>query len=396
MGLISVTLLIPFDIGRSYILPIDFDWTAELKSLPEKEAAGLSAHQFGDDVRDPLGKPVRMEILQGRALEALDEALKGTTWCSNAKAEVIFFPIGIAVLILRADLSVSASEAWPRFEKWEKGAYKILAPIGAIARDRYVALAKRLELPEIKESARSPKENDYPWIYPLYFTDTATELDQEAHIASIHTANVEVFIRWKNAQIKSPPLFVGDARAARRLVEAIFIVASGAWEMLNVTDALLDHRLHDMAHAQVSDKDATLGRMRSVRLFRAFCARALDGSHAFRWTVDQDTLKLLGTIQLAWDTARWSEAVQRKLELLVLFYEQSEAEQSERQNFIIAAVALVIALVSSVSACGDILNTVDPSFEIIKARAIRAAIMLSLPLFGGITTVYFIRYRRRR
>jgi len=391
----SITFLLPFDIGRSYILPVNFDWAAKLETLPEDDDVRLSAHQFPDDVRAPLGKPLRMEIVDGPARKAVDKAIKRTTWCRDARVEVIFFPIGIAVLIVRAELGVPTGEAWHCFKEWEKGAYASFAPIGELARDHFTSLATRLKLPEIKDTARTPKEYDYPWIYPLFFTDGSAKIDEAAHLECIKTANVEVFVRWRSSQVESPPLSAGNAQATRHFVESFYIIASVVWEMLNVTDTLLDTRLQELAHAQVTARVSALARMQSVRLLRAFCARALDGSHALRWTVDQDALKLLNAIHSAWDTGRWSGAVQNKLELLVLFYEQNEADLRERQNFALAAVALVIALVSTVSACSDILNVIDPSSEMIKGRLTRAGLMLSLPLLGGMLTVFFLRRRKQ-
>lgn len=378
----TVTILFPFDHGHSYLLPPQKDWKSLIKNhlLPNGDIwVTPSDIDFAQEIRNPLGLPLFLKLNLEES--DLSKAIKSIPFCSGpSEAYAIFYPAGIGLLLVRAQVNASSRKRDELLLDWESKAYD--GSFEGVAQRCSIAYRKLLEknkIPEIGEADRSKLPLEFPWIYAIFF-DTVRS-------GSINDVLTKSDIDWFRAKILISP----DVERGR--VETVFIIASAIWQMLHITDTLLDKVLYDLLYKLQTKgrfESTNLKSPESFRAFRAFCARIIDSCNTMRWTIIEDEIKFLNQIYSVWNTEMWQQSISSKTDLLALLYEQNQENRTESRNLFLTIVALVLTIVSTISAVLD-LSKVDwsPFFAFI-AMPIVTTFLLA---FIGVIVVWLLLIR---
>ena len=167
-----VTLLFPFDHGYSYVLPPDFSWEKALIQLPPNDNEQWSADcGFRPETNSPLGKPVVLNLgLQSPDLITAIKSIPFLSTNDEVQASVLFYPIGISILILRGRVNVSNKQRGTSFTEWEMNAYDgLFETLAHRTSKSFRSLTQKFDIPEIYEVDRSKSPLEFPWIYAIFF-----------------------------------------------------------------------------------------------------------------------------------------------------------------------------------------------------------------------------------
>jgi len=198
-------------------------------------------------------------------------------------------------------------------------------------------------------------------------------------------------IQWKGADIG----LTGSME--RTDTEWIFVAASVTWQSLFIIDGLLSRRLSELDRPSPTPNAQRTDDADQLQRLRVFCKRVVDGSRAIKWTIWRDELQLLEDIHAAWSTSQaWRESIDDKTSLLVLIHEQQEAQARETTGMRVGYVALLIAIVSTVSAVADFFTFVDPEGKCLAPGWGRVLVSLLPAIVIGIITASLLGLHRRR
>jgi hypothetical protein len=383
----AVTLIMPFDTGRSYSMPPELRWDDAL--TPNERSAGWAPAYQPTHIQKPLGEPVRLRIERTAALGAA-EVTAG--WLRpDFDLEAVFFPVGIGVLLLKGRLAVKEEARWPSFAAWESEAYARFGPVAQSVAQSFAALAERVGLLVLHQVERGGGAPEFPWIYPLFFVEPAkASIDGTDVLANRSLDGAPIAIRWRGTDVGL------TASADRTEIEWFFVVASVTWQSLFIIDGLLSRLLAEFDHPSPRGRTQRTGGAHELRQVRLFCKRVVDGSRALRWTIARGGVELLDGIHTAWTTSQLWQSIDDKTSLLVLIHEQHQAEAREETGTLVGYVALLIAIVSTVSAVSDLLTLLDPQGQLIPPGWKRLVVALLLPtLFGTLTFFGLHRLQKR-
>lgn len=376
----SVTFLLPFDHGDSFLIPPDFNWQKAIGDY-ETSAQWHFNSGFPESIRMPLGSPLLYELKAD--LPEISKVFETVKFCSNlsepAECYILFFPIGFGVLVYHAEIQSTIDDSIPCFLEWEESAYnQSLELIVDRACKQYRQLLFHYKISEIDEAKRPAQQIEFPWIYPIFFLNNPLP-------------NPENFkIEWQYASIEFCDY--GDRKAK----ESIFIVASLIWQTLQVTDKLLDSYLYNLSHKLEIGGTFGIGSLVSLQASRAYCARVVDSCYTLRWTIDKKQLELLNNLNEKWSTSLWQQTINSKIDLLTVLYSQNEDNLNQRRNSSFNTVALVIAIVSTISAANDLVTFIYPSASYALPLWERLIIAFSIPAIGIIILLFLLRKPNNR
>jgi hypothetical protein len=382
-----VTLLMPFDTRCSYSMPPEFRWDKALTT--DERSAGWAPAYLPTHIQKPLGEPVRLRI---ERTEALGAAEVTAGWLRpDFELEAIFFPVGIGILFLRGRLTVKKEARWPSFGAWEPDAYARFEPVAQSATQSFAALAERVGLLVLRQVERGGGAPEVPWIYPLFFVEPAEASTSGTDVLANRSLDgAPIAIRWRGTDVGL------TASADRTELEWFFVVASVTWQMLFIIDGLLSRLLAEFDHPSPRLGLQRTGGTHELRQVRLFCKRVVDGSRALQWTIARGGVELLDGIHAAWTTSQLWQSIDDKTSLLVLIHEQHQAEAREKTGTLVGYVALLIAIVSTVSAVSDLLTLLDPQGQLLTPGWKRLTAALLLPtLIGTLTFLGLHRLRKR-
>jgi hypothetical protein len=383
----TVTLIMPFDTGRSYATPTtDFDWDNVLTQRDRSD--GWAPAYPPSYIRQPLGKPVILDIKPAREFQSAEVA---AGWLSHDfELKAIFFPVGIGILFLRGRLVSQGTSRWSSLPTWETGAYARFAPVARSALKSFAELTTRVGLRALHQVDRKVDAPDFPWIYPLFFVDPTTAITDIPSVLETRSLDgSQIAIHWKGTDVLAPH----DDRVE---VEWYYIVASVVWQSLFIIDTLLSQLLVELENPALKQHQRAGDRINELQQVRLFCKKIVDASRTLRWTISRGGVELLDGIHAAWSTSEMWQSINDKISLLVLFHEQQEAEVRESVGGLIGYVGLLIATVSTVSAVSDLFTLVDPQGQVVPIGLVRLA-MAFFPavVFGALTYLGLRRLQRR-
>jgi len=336
----TITLLFPFDHGHSYLLPPETDWKKIItssSSMPNGDVWLAFSDVF--TLRAPLGSPLCLKLNPYE--NDIATAIKSLPFCKDPfDASVIFYPTGIGLLVIRAQVSVSSiKQREDDFRNWEEKAYNgLFESVAQRSSLTYRKLIQKYKIPEIHEVDRSYIPIGFPWIYAIFFDNLRS--------GKINDVLAKSDIDWFRANVYISPT-VDKAR-----IEKVFITASAVWQMLHITDILLDKVLYDLLYKQQAKghfHSANFKSSEDFRIFRGFCARIIDSCNTMRWTILEDEIKILNQIHSVWKTEMWQKSVGSKTDLLALLYEQNQEGRTERRNFWFTVIAFILTISRSKS-----------------------------------------------
>ena len=377
-----VSLLIPLNVGKTYT------FRARVAEKPPPEDVNEEiARQWGEVFRDrqawdleqfprefskPLGWIARRRI--DSADPELQRALEQTSWIEpgTATAEIVFFPVGVGVLVLRARLHCDTAEGLAEHRSPEKRHRfrKDFAPLlnrGAEAyRGELGTAAKKpeeertvYELPAVHVGQPVPiREARYS--FPLVFTSQddyeklrALDVQEAGRSIAEHTYSdgrhsARIHVGWAEAYA------TGESEDLRQAIETDFVIALASWYALALMNRLVSLYLLEV-FTDLSAKRPRI-RKKQSRIIRLTYMDAANASHPVRWTTRHRDLLLLECIHATWSSGRWWENVEERTGLLALHHDQLEDEESERRNSWLAFFGIAIACLTLASATADVLH----------------------------------------
>jgi hypothetical protein len=397
----TLSLLVPFDIGQTFIFksraakPED-DWTKIFSGADHAQDWSVDQGEL-DGFSKSMGWIAIWRYFEGAAKPKLDKALEklrkhvpGDLEESRDGIRAIIFPNGIGVLIVRIRAAPLDDPRWLTMQsagqrKQRRAACRVfLSTVAACYLNfMYDAIRRHAKgeprvIERLQPVGRAHGIVRAEYTYPLHFFNP----DDEAKWLAAHPkanetgyGSARLFIDWKSASIS-------QGSAERTPIECIFIVALAGWFALHVMNNRATHYILNAIYGLASshhDPDATEGW--AVRL--AYM-EAANQAFPIQWTSTMQDLNLLETIHTCWGSDRWWKQVERKTSLLAAHAEQLEAESNERWNRRIAGVGATIACFTLASAIADVMDlTGGPNW-------LKLALVLGVPAILGIGLGYWV------
>lgn len=385
----SVTVLFPFDFGRTFAVPPGFKWSPALAASPDSSWRADSI--FPPFLRAPLGPPLVRTLQTDDVL--LQKGLRTLDWCGpDYQVEIVFFPVGVGFLVLRAPLTVDIADRVSAFSDWEGNLdhYGLFEAVARKEMPGFEEIVSRTALAELPQVARTEGRFIFPWIYALFFLPDASAVDDEegSYVRDAGESTSGVHVAWTYADI------VSEESLPRIGTEGTFISAGVAWQTLFITDTLLSAFLEELNYQQVSGRRSRRLRLSQMRSVRAFCARVTDAARPLCWTVHSDALSILEQLGVAWTIQNLLESTQSKTELVAMLYQQIEDEENERRNQLFSFFAITIAMVSLVSAVADLIALFDPEKKVLPTP-VGGMVAVAVPVLCAVLVSSILRLGRR-
>lgn len=218
----SVTLLFPFDIGRSYFFePRTSQGKNEFKEM-------LSNGQWKADdyllktFQLPLGLPASLIVTQENSnqLQKVMDRIPETLFDKQSlEIEVIAFTIGSANLLVRLHLQKCFFEREESFKEWTNNALDFLAPLANEARVKYfnaMELCREVSwlkpyhekiswLKGVDKGRNSDPDQELKklrYSYPLFFPNKNHTFSSSRSAASVEYKHANLQISWSEAYIR--------------------------------------------------------------------------------------------------------------------------------------------------------------------------------------------------
>jgi len=378
----SVTLLFPFDTGRTYIWPNkidDADWQAHfpVSETSSWKTQGVLPEQF----RSPFGLIAQLHLTgpyDQKLRAAVGELAQELDWIEQTglQGDVVFFTNGAAFLILRAHLIGEVWQNWKALMRWGRKTETTLAEVANMATEEYVQHINQTKPHKLhcRRAAEYGIERLYD-AYPLFFLQEKFSPVPGRQLYEAQFEDVSIQISWASAYIAPLPA------DRRRNIEATFLVASAVWNTVYTVDELLSDAMTKFHH-QMLDRSLLQLRNKDFRQIAFTYMDTVASSYPLRWTLSERHLVLLETIHKVWNTARLWDTVTNKTALLPQYYQQLEEEEQEERNKIFALAGLFIGLFSLVSASADLIGLLPQ--DIIPAGLPRFLLALVFTFVGGL------------
>jgi hypothetical protein len=185
----------------------------------------------------------------------------------------------------------------------------------------------------------------------------------------------EVYVGWTKT-------FVRKHSASKRDIEYDFIIADASWYSLIVMDWLASLYLLDAFVGIASGKPRL--KDKESRTIRLTYMDAANAAHPIRWTTKGQDLWLLEHIHRSWSSERWWANIQERTQLLSSYYNELDAESSQRREWRLTLVGGIIAAMTLTSAITDLfsLERDGKLWQVVVALGITAiVIVLTLALW---------------
>lgn len=401
----SITLLFPFDIGRSYFFEAR---TSEGKDDFERMLGnGLwKADQYlAREFRVPLGLPASLDVTQenNSELQKFTEKIPEKLFDKESlEIEVIVFTIGSANLLVHLDLQECFFEHEKSFKKWTDDALRDLAPVANEARKQYFKLMEQsnervawfrpyservLWLRSVDTGRKSDpsqelKKLDYS--YPLIFLNKNHTFSSSRSASSVEYKQAHLQISWSEAYIR------GCWNEEKREIERHFVAADASWHTLYIMDKVVSSSMLDALRSEARQQVSIRTRL-DYRVIRLAYIEAANASQPSSWTLSGQHLGLLKAIHDVWGSKELWKTIGGRTALLAAHYDQLEAEENGSRNQKVAIAALAFAFFSVVSASADLVGALDFSGDIVAGNWVRLISILAMPVILGIFAVLWWR-----
>jgi hypothetical protein len=375
----NVTILIPFDLGTSYVFkPKDDD-------LAEKQWAALFAGetpegkwdttQPGKQYRAPLGRracwtpapnpgDANFEKLQTR-LNAF-----GCTMATAGATRASFYPNGLSLLVTRAKFlgDINSPRAYRAEREPLKAAFQ---PFVKAAAHEYATVmdgeAEKSNGEKIVHSwtaltrTRSIRKSGYPYL--LWFIEHSTaEWKKEAEriqARSTSYGEVQVHIGWGEA------IVFGATEGQRRSIVENFSIAFTCWFGMVVMDRLARYHIRDSMFSIASPEPYRVSlKSREIKLGYL---EAMNAVAPFQWTTLPRDLDFLEQIHRVWHSSRWRRTVHDRTAMLSAHHSDLETEEEGKRNQQLTLFGYVIASVAIISAFVDLMSVSNKPLKMVIA-----------------------------
>lgn len=396
---VSVSLLIPFDIGQTFIFkspmikPSDVkkQWTSIFDRPPHRE--NWNTEQWSG-FKKPMGWIATWRCFTGPAeapaellpitklkpaLKCLQKTILGKVASGADAVRAVIFPNGMGILIIR----ITAPETW-RTQTWIrefrqyrkrlrlKACSKLVAWVAKSYLDYMRAAIKRncKRCPQLVSSVfaieRTHGIMEAKYAYPIFFFD-----GDDINDGCDSGAWFKAFQARANSEKRTPKIDYDDAtvnigwgecvvqRCTEGQVSKIerdFAIGLASWFALVVMTDRSTLHIRDAIYALATGtKDSGTDRVKAIRLAYS---EAANQASPIQWTSGESDLFLLEAIHKCWISERWWRIVEQKTNLLAAHWDQQTEETNERWGRRIAALGATIACVALASAVADLITLI--------------------------------------
>ncbi len=384
----QISIIVPFDLGESYIFSVPRDRCEECiwinifrkanQRLPANADWQWNTSELGEDpapYREPFGPVARFKYMKPIA-GTLDGLCKASSFYADFRfLECVFFTRGIGVAILSGTLRNGISPATWRNEFFRereqlkaallsflchaREAYRTVmdnaASRGVASGEKFVFAVKLPGRRRMIDKARFP--------YAILFTDAELPV-REQHAATLSFAQplgyrysrqglesvtLKIDVGWGETTVSRP---ARTPEAAQRAVIDAFVVGMASWFALVVMTSLVSRFLRD-SYASFEKPRPQLGYEKGRKISLAFMDTA-NASRPVRWTLRERDILLLDRIHETWSTKRWWSNVEERTTLLSAHHAEVAASLRRRSERRLSALVIGLAAITALSAVRDV------------------------------------------
>lgn len=379
----SVLLLVPFDTGRSYFFrargdsDVYWQWAEVFGRNSADEEWDLT--QFPKRFRKPLNWTATLCIDPATCPDRLKLPVKALQRTIPGKIvdkiRVVFFPLGLAIMVIRAELTGAIEEAVEDYRGVRNNLKPICCTIVNYCAGRYIDRMKSAVIREqalrstfwnkednrrvlfLKFLKRTTRIKNIEYLFPVFSVGSSPigmlrrSGPDEAPIAYDKAL---VYVGWNRAFIRHHDLKPIESVALQEAIEVNFVIALVSWYSLVMMDQLASLTA---LNTMFGEAGSTAGpeKVDSGTLRLAFM-EAANASHPIRWTTHNRDLVLLEQIHKRWSSERWWKNVNRRTQLLALHHQEIEAEGGAQRSFLFAIFGSIIGSFTLASAIADVLH----------------------------------------
>jgi hypothetical protein len=374
-----VTILVPFDIGKSYSLfseslasekEVLDRWRAIFPQLPGM-TSGWNSAQFPAPFRKPLNHIIRFVFPQGDL--RIHRAINMISWIGEERSsvEAVFFQLGIGVLILRAPLadtlhaSVAKISEHTTRDEFRDAVAPLIEDVAqdytSILESGLQATAKERIIHRLPHVTRKVNLRKVKFPYPVFFlpnTDipevwrNTKDAYRECRYAG-DGAEAAIYVGWGEAYVSEASI------QFRRAIEIDFIIGVASWYALVVMNRHSSfHLLHALAEMGQDDRGPRKQESAAIRFAYMYAANSL---YPVLWATQQRDVLLLEVIHETWSSERLWKNIAEQTSLLALHHDHLENEKKEKHERLLELLGLLIASLVFPSAAADVLVLKDTS-----------------------------------
>jgi hypothetical protein len=400
--LTDITVLVPFDIGESYVFKPPADvcerciWKNIFRPVNHNESdteSKWSTERIGEAsafYREPFGPIARYRPSSSATIEELTSLFRaeGKCFAGFDSLEVIFFPRGVGILVLRAQVQELSGD-WRKDVRRDREQLKeVLKPHiraaqvsyrmvmdRAMADERFKGFVFAVNLPrrrrEISEvrfpyaiaftAGDCPKRKRYDparaaslshyrplrYRYVNTIQTTKTTAEQEIDVA------LSIDVGWVEATVYSGAS--ADWPYARVAVEDAFTVAMASWFSLVLMSSLVSRSIRD-SFIHLADNRQKLSDKEGQTIRFAFMD-ASNASRPVRWTFRERDILLLDRINEVWSTKRWWRSIEERAALLNARHNEVATERRRKAEKNLNILVIVLGTITALTAVRDIADT---------------------------------------
>ncbi len=380
---VEISLLIPFDVGRSYVFratPLRCAkcvWRKIFQSSVAERAAGETwewrTGELGRErpyFREPFGPLVRL-VLKQPGVAAWEGQAEFHQWLNPVESvEAVCFPRGIGVVAIRGTwLANQSSSSWlDAFWDRRESLKASLTPLLQALQKKYkhvmddavrtlpadAGAIYPIDLPERRKTLEQAR---FPYPIAVRAGDprgNGTKDSEEPFGYPIESPYLRIRVGSNDSFAYSSK----DSKEARAILENIFIVAIASWFSLVVMNSIVSEFMQSsfasMSSELTKKRKKQLGfNSRSGNLLRLSFIDAANSSRPACWSFRRDDILLLDHIHELWTTKRWWKIVEERTALLAAHHSEEASERRRESERKITIIALILAVVTSITGSKD-------------------------------------------
>lgn len=314
---VPITLLFPFDLGHTYLVPANVQWGVECPAVQSEKRFKSINTLFPKEIQPPFREPL---VYVWEELSKFDSVLP---WCQVVSARFCLTLEGIALLIVQGQLKVNLADLPSVEEGWWKNGQELKQmeqEVISAAAAMFDAVAAQAKLTRTLE--RDGKRT-IPWLYYVtHSTDPSPYSDPR--VSDHPFRGSKLTVAWRGAHVRYDGMTLGPQRED---IDSVFAACSLSWQSLLVLDTVLSTALQNSVLSPYSEELEKAQKLRDVHLYSGYL---LSSTNALRWTIREALLKAIEVVFKAWDVKNLTDSVLGQADLVATHSRQTEQQRMER------------------------------------------------------------------
>lgn len=344
----TLSMLMAFDVGESFVFKIHHRASkSDILAFWEKhfpKAHGWNCRQYPASFNKPLGWKTALDLTRETCpalretfdkLEAVLKTYDLSARCESAQA--VFFPVGIAVMVVRLSLGTCPFTPTERWQELWNGGRTLYSKLIAEAASRYLkcmtAALGNTPGSTIKPLPHLTRNRIHRAgsVYFLFFVDgksfnaqlPRTVRNERKRLGTYGEARV--CVDWGEGLVHA------QDDAHQEAVERLFVIATASWYALQTSERLLSKFGVDELFGMDGSQHGHLRQTQLLSL-RIFYTDLLSAWNPNRWTANERDLELLHLIHTRWNSEKSWRNVKARTNFLALLQAAAADYETDRNN----------------------------------------------------------------